>query len=107
MSDILTMAAPIRETSKVGKRGVVVIPASLRRRFGIEEGTTVIAEECEDGVLIRPAVTVPVETYNDARIAEFILNNALPGDDYERARAKVRDMGLDPDAVAHLKPDEA
>lgn len=32
------------EMSKVGKRGAVVIPASLRRRFGIKEGSLVIAE---------------------------------------------------------------
>jgi len=38
------------ETSKVGKRGTVVIPARLRRRFGIEVGTLVVAEATEEGV---------------------------------------------------------
>lgn len=47
------------ESSKVGKRGTVVIPATLRRRFGMTEGSLVIAEAREDGVLIRPAVAVP------------------------------------------------
>ncbi len=37
------------ETSKVGKRGAVVIPAALRRRFGIEEGTLVVAEATDEG----------------------------------------------------------
>jgi bifunctional DNA-binding transcriptional regulator/antitoxin component of YhaV-PrlF toxin-antitoxin module len=32
------------EPSKVGKRGTVVMPAALRRRYGIEEGTLVVAE---------------------------------------------------------------
>ena len=50
------------ETSKVGKRGAVVIPAKLRRRFGLEEGMLVIAEEREDGILLRPAVAIPVES---------------------------------------------
>ncbi len=49
------------ETSKVGKRGAVVIPASLRRRFGITEGSLVIAEERAEGVLIRPAAAFPLE----------------------------------------------
>jgi AbrB family looped-hinge helix DNA binding protein len=48
------------ETCKVGKRGAIVIPASLRKRFGIEEGSFIIAEEREDGILIRPAVVLPV-----------------------------------------------
>jgi AbrB family looped-hinge helix DNA binding protein len=49
--------------SKVGKRGTVVIPAELRRQFGIEEGSLVIAEATESGVLIRPAVAVPADEY--------------------------------------------
>ena len=48
-----------QSTSRVGKRGTVVIPAALRRRFGIEEGSLVIAEDREEGILIRPAAAVP------------------------------------------------
>jgi len=44
------------ESAKVGKRGAIVVPAKLRKRFGIEEGTVVTAEEREDGILIRPAL---------------------------------------------------
>jgi AbrB family looped-hinge helix DNA binding protein len=81
-----------------------VIPVELRRRFGIEEGSLVIAEATEDGVLIRPAIAVPVETYTAERRAEFLLSNTVDRDDYERAREEVRRMGLDPDAVPHRKP---
>ena len=49
--------------SKVGRRGTVVLPAKLRRRMGIEEGSFVVAEEREDGILIRPAMVLPVEVY--------------------------------------------
>ncbi len=65
------------ETSKVGERGTVVVPARLRRKFGIEEGTLVIAEEREDGILLRPAVALPLELYAPARRAEFLLSNAV------------------------------
>ena len=30
------------ETTKVGKRGTVVVPARLRRKFGIQEGSLVV-----------------------------------------------------------------
>ena len=43
------------ESAKVGKRGAIIVPARLRKRFGIEEGTLVTAEATEDGILIRPA----------------------------------------------------
>jgi len=92
------------ESAKVGKRGAIVVPAKLRKRFGIEEGTVVIAEEREDGILIRPAVVVPVERYTAERKAEFLLSNATTGADYRRARKEVEKLGLDPDSIPHRRP---
>jgi AbrB family looped-hinge helix DNA binding protein len=92
------------ESSKVGKRGTLVIPARLRRRFGIEEGSEVIAEETPEGILIRPAITVPIEVYADERKAEFLLSNAVDAEDYRRAEEAVRQMGLDPAKIVHQRP---
>jgi AbrB family looped-hinge helix DNA binding protein len=89
--------------SKVGRRGTVVLPAKLRRRLGIEEGSFVVAEEREDGILIRPATVLPVEIYSPERRAEFLLNNALDAKDHRRAHAEVKRMGLDPDRTRHQK----
>jgi len=97
----------IRETSKMGKRGTLVITAALRRRFGFDEGSLVIEEEREDGVLIRPAVAMPVEIYTPERRAEFLLSNAVGMEDYERARKEVSKLGIDPDTVPHRKPGSA
>jgi AbrB family looped-hinge helix DNA binding protein len=90
--------------SKVGRRGTIVLPAKLRRRLGIEEGSFVVAEEREDGILIRPATVVPVEIYSSERRAEFLLNNAVTAEDYRRAEAEVKRMGLDPDRINHHRP---
>ena len=92
-----------QSTSRVGKRGAIVIPAALRRRFGIEEGSLVIAEDREEGILIRPAVAVPLESYTPERRAEFLLSNAVDAGDYARAQEEVRKMGLDPAAIPHHK----
>jgi AbrB family looped-hinge helix DNA binding protein len=90
--------------SKVGKRGTVVIPAQLRRQYGIEEGSLVITEAHDDGVLIRPAVALPVESYTDERKAEFLLSNAVDEQDYAWAVQEVRKLGIDPEAVPHERP---
>ena len=90
--------------SKVGRRGTIVLPAKLRRRLGIDEGSFVVAEEREDGILIRPATVLPVEIYTPERRAEFLLNNAVNAEDYRRARAEVKRMGVDPDRIKHLRP---
>jgi AbrB family looped-hinge helix DNA binding protein len=92
------------EAAKVGKRGAVVIPAKLRKKFGIEEGSSVLVDEGPDGVVIRPAVTVPVEVWSAERKAAFLLENAVDLEDYEWARAEVRRMGLDPDRIPHGRP---
>lgn len=92
------------DTSKVTKRGAVVIPASLRRRFGITEGSLVIVEERAEGVLIRPAAAFPLEMYTPNQKAEFLLSNAVGPKDYARAKEAVRKMGLDVRKIAHYKP---
>ncbi len=92
------------QSARVGKRGAIVVPANLRRRFGIEEGSIVIAEEKDDGILIRPAIVVGVERYSAERKAEFLLSNATDEADDRKARKAVRKLGLDPDSNPHRRP---
>ncbi len=91
------------DTSKVGKRGMVVLPARLRKRFGIEEGSYVIAEERDEGILIRPAAVTPIEMYTPERVAEFLLGSAVDEASYAEAVAAVRKLGLDPKTIEHVK----
>ena len=63
----------------------------------------VIAEGREEGILIRPAVAVPLESYSPERKAEFLLLNAVDGEDYARAEEEVSKMWLDPAAIAHRR----
>lgn len=91
--------SPLRDSGRVGKRGAWVIPVSLRRRFGIDEGSLLLAEETAEGILLRPAevVAVPVET--PERHARLLLEAAASDAEYERAERTVRGMGLDPKAI--------
>ena len=81
-----------------------MIPAPLRRRFGLVEGSDIIAEETPDGILIRPALTVALEMYSPERRAEFLLMNAVGAEDYEEALKEVRRLGVDPESVPHSRP---
>jgi AbrB family looped-hinge helix DNA binding protein len=89
------------DASKVGKRGTVVLPAKLRRQYGIDEGSMVVAEGAEYGILIRPAAVLPIEIYTPERKAEFLLSNAVDEKDYRAAKAQVQRMGLDPKKIRH------
>jgi len=94
-------------TTKIGKRGTIVIPANIRQNYGLEEGSQVIVEARSEGLLLRPVVTLPIEIYSHERKAEFLLNNAITQADYDQAVKEVRKMGLDPDEIPHEKPDAA
>ncbi len=94
------------EITTVGRHGTIVIPARLRRRYRIQEGTLMIAEPVSEGILLRPAVALPVENYTPERQAEFLLSNAVDKDDYARAVAEVRAMGFNPDELPHRRPPE-
>ncbi len=94
----------IAELSKVGKRGTLVIPAGLRRRFNVTVGSVLMAEETPDGILLRPAAVLPMEAYTRERKAEFLLSNAVDAADYAGAIKSVRDLGLDPRKIKHRKP---
>ncbi len=93
------------QTVLIGKRGTVVIPAKLRKRYRLDEGSPMLIEEREDGMYMRPALTMPaeVEIYTPERLAEFFLNNAMDRDDYLEARREVEAMGIDPDSINHQR----
>lgn len=94
-------------TGRVGRRGTIVIPAEMRRSFGLEEGSLIVAETRPEGILIRPAVALPIEVYSDERKAEFLLSNAVDAEEYAWAVAEVRKMGLDPAKIPHQRPQGA
>lgn len=81
-----------------------MIPANLRRIFGLQEGSLVIAEQTADGILLRPALTLPIELYSAADRAAFLLSDAVDDEDYQKACEEVRMLGIDPDTVPHSRP---
>jgi len=55
----------------MNSRGVVTLPAKLRQAMGLKADDPLIAETTPQGLLLRPAVTLPLEMYTDQRLAEF------------------------------------
>jgi len=61
----------MNERITMNERGVITIPATLRRAFGLQAGDELIAEDTTEGILLRPSVSVPIELYSEERIADF------------------------------------
>ena len=58
-------------TLSVSGRGLIALPAAMRKAAGIRPQDCLIAETTAEGILLRPAVTLPVEIYSPERITEF------------------------------------
>jgi antitoxin PrlF len=66
---------------QINGRGTLTLPKELRQRLGLQAAGPVVVEETDNGLLLRPGVTVPVEIYSTKRVAEFAHHNdtALAG----------------------------
>ena len=61
----------MKTTLTISSRGVITLPAKLRRALGLKADDHLIAEPTPEGLLLRPAVTLPVEIYSAKREREF------------------------------------
>lgn len=61
----------MKTTLTITERGVITLPAKLRKAMGLSADDQLIAETTPDGLLLRPAVTLPIELYSDERLREF------------------------------------
>jgi len=59
----------------INDRGTLTLPKELRRRLGVNGNSQVVAEETEEGVLLRAGMTFPIEIYSGKRLAEFDRHN--------------------------------
>ena len=61
----------MKATVTITRRGVITLPAKLRQALGRKADDHLIAETTPEGLLLRPAVTLPVEMYTPERVREF------------------------------------
>jgi AbrB family looped-hinge helix DNA binding protein len=84
----------VNHSGHVGRRGTIVLPSSVRKRYGLQDGSLFISEERADGVLIRPAAATPLDL-NEVRLKirqglqELDQGKGIPG---EQAEAELKAM---------------
>jgi antitoxin PrlF len=80
----------MKTTLTITSRGVVTLPAKLRKALGLNAEDQLIAETTPDGLLLRPAVTLPIEIYSEKRIREFDEAEAELGKILRRKKKTAR-----------------
>jgi antitoxin PrlF len=61
----------MKATLTMTSRGVVTLPAKMRKEMGLAADDQLIAETTPEGLILRPAVTLPIEIYSKERVREF------------------------------------
>jgi len=61
----------MRRNLLVSCRGQITLPASVRKRLGIQSGGVVTIEEKDSEVVLRPAAVVEIETFSNEDIAQW------------------------------------
>lgn len=68
----------------VQKRGQVTIPVSLRRKYGISEGSIVAILETEDGILISPRLVLAIDSAH--RLQETLRERGLALEEFIKSQ---------------------
>jgi AbrB family looped-hinge helix DNA binding protein len=91
-------------TIKMGKRGTLVLPAKLRKQFGLEDGSLLVTEAKDGEIRIRPAVVYEGEVWTPQRKAYLTLINTMTKEEYDEVSSLLREEGIDPTNAPGLDP---
>jgi AbrB family looped-hinge helix DNA binding protein len=91
-------------TIKMGKRGTIVLPAKLRKQFGLGDGSLLVTEAKDGEIRIRPAFVYEPEVWSPEERAYFILINSMTKEEWDRNLPDVLEMGVDPAKIEGLEP---
>jgi AbrB family looped-hinge helix DNA binding protein len=91
-------------TIKMGKRGTIVLPAKLRKQFGLEDGSLLVTEAKDGEIRIRPAFLYEPPVWSPEETAYFILINSVTQEEWDENLPEVLAMGVDPANIEGLEP---
>jgi AbrB family looped-hinge helix DNA binding protein len=91
-------------TIKMGKRGTIVLPAKLRKQFGLADGSLLVTEAKDGEIRIRPAFLYEPPVWSDEEKAYYILINSMTKEEWDRNLPDVLEMGVDPQKIEGLEP---
>ncbi|MBW1778398.1 MAG: AbrB/MazE/SpoVT family DNA-binding domain-containing protein [Deltaproteobacteria bacterium] len=79
----------MRQNLTVSSKGQITLPAGLRKKLGIQTGDTVIAEEKNGELVLRPAAVVEIEIYSDDQIDRWDNEDRLDTETRKRILEKI------------------
>lgn len=75
----------MKQYLSISKKGQITLPVELRRKMRFEPGGTLIAEERDGELILRPAAVLEIDLYSDKDIAGWDREDTLD----EQTRRKI------------------
>ena len=76
------------ETVIVGERGQITLPKRYRDKMGIKPKSPVLLELTEQGIVVKPALTITVRAFSDEFIQELAKEDLLKAGEKKKALAR-------------------
>jgi AbrB family looped-hinge helix DNA binding protein len=80
----------MRQNLLVSGRGQITLPASVRKRLGIQSGGVVTIEEKDSEVVLRPAAVVEIEAFSNEDIAQWDKEDRLEASERNALLKRLR-----------------
>ena len=69
----------------VSSRGQLTLPSEMRKKYKIDEGSVLVAEDRNGEIILRPATVMEVEYYTDEQIKDWIATDSYASDKEQSA----------------------
>ncbi len=86
--------------SRLAADGRLTLPESVQASLGLKPGGWVVVEMTAQGLLLR-AASADHAVWTNERLASTLLSGSCDEEEFQRNRAEVRALGLDPDSISH------
>lgn len=60
----------------MSSRGQITLPAEIRKKYGMDEGSVMTAEDRNGEIILKPAAIYEVEYYTDTQISEWVADDS-------------------------------
>lgn len=65
----------MKNTLIVSSRGQLTLPSEIRKKYGIEEGSILVAEDRNGEIVLKPAAVMEIEYYSDRQVQEWVAED--------------------------------
>jgi AbrB family looped-hinge helix DNA binding protein len=77
----------------MSSRGQITLPSEIRKKYGMDEGSVLVAEDRNGEIILKPAAVYEVDYYTDAQIKEWAAEDAYKNNkEREETRAKLKKL---------------